>query len=296
MSIDFYLRQGDQYVMDLVAGQTLTVQTGTPFDGSENDAPNLLDPAVMLSDAAGTSILAEDSNSAPDGKNAVLTYHVPTTGSYVISIFAETGTGEYVVSASTAATLDGDFDDDGDYDTDDIDALTTAIAHGAPAGLFDLSGNGTLGIEDVDAWRLQAGEVNLGPGRLYLPGDANLDGIVDGTDFNTWNTHKFSADTLWSHGNFNADAFVDGPDFNIWNSFKFTASDALRSHARPDHSPMVGLSTRNSAVASVGIRAFRPLRDRQFSGDDDDSRNDEVAAVDAAFECWRLYRSTPESR
>ena len=232
--IDFFVAQGDRYVMDLVAGQTLTLRTETPGDAFGYDPPNLLDPALMLFDASGTGILASDTSSAADGKNALLTYTVPTSGSYIVEVFQEAGPGEYLLTASIDATIDGDFDDDGDFDVNDIDALTIAIVNGGPVAAFDLSGNGVLNMEDVDLWRLEAGQANLGPGQSYLPADANLDGLVDGSDFLAWNAHKFTADAYWSHGDFNADGSVDGTDFIIWNAYKFTASDTAAGLSNGD--------------------------------------------------------------
>jgi hypothetical protein len=71
----------------------------------------------------------------------------------------------------------------------------------------------------------EAGEVNVGPDRPYLIGDANLDGFVDGLDFIVWNENRFTAEAAWCSGDFNADGFVDGMDFILWNENKFQASD-----------------------------------------------------------------------
>ena len=57
-----------------------------------------------------------------------------------------------------------------------------------------------------------------------LPGDANLDGYVDVSDFNIWNANKFTSDGSWGEGDFNSDGMVDVSDFNIWNSNKFTSA------------------------------------------------------------------------
>ena len=56
-------------------------------------------------------------------------------------------------------------------------------------------------------------------GTLY--GDANLDLVVDGSDFSIWNTHKFSTGTGWATGDFNCDGATDGTDFSVWNANKF---------------------------------------------------------------------------
>ncbi len=54
-----------------------------------------------------------------------------------------------------------------------------------------------VNLLDRDAWLAEAGEVNLGPGKVYLLGDATLDGNVDGNDFIAWNAHKFTNVAEW---------------------------------------------------------------------------------------------------
>ena len=62
---------------------------------------------------------------------------------------------------------------------------------------------------------------------VALPGDANLDGFVDGLDFIVWNANKFTEEGDWLTADFNGDSFVDGLDFIIWNANKFTSVDML---------------------------------------------------------------------
>ncbi|HEY6564473.1 MAG TPA: hypothetical protein VIY86_08255, partial [Pirellulaceae bacterium] len=135
-----------------------------------------------------------------------------------------------------APQIDGDFDNDGDYDCADINALTNAVATGGSVILFDLNGDTTLSLADVDEWRAEAGGVNLGAGRVYRPGDANLDSVVDGSDFGVWNSNKFTLNTNWCSGNFDANSGIDGSDFGIWNNNKFTSADIGRGGAsvKPD--------------------------------------------------------------
>ena len=121
----------------------------------------------------------------------------------------------------------GDFDDNGKFDCDDVNALTTEIAARAHNPAFDTSGDGLVDLTDLNVWLYEAGSVNLGPGRSYLIGDANLDGFVDGLDFIEWNGNKFTINSNWCDGDFNADGFVDGLDFIEWNTNKFTSADAF---------------------------------------------------------------------
>ncbi len=121
---------------------------------------------------------------------------------------------------------DGDFNDDGRFDCADVDALVEAIvAHGNDPG-FDVDGNGIVDHADLTEWLAQAGATNLLSGASYLPGDASLDGTVDGADFIAWNNNKFSATPGWCAGDFTADGVVDGQDFIVWNDHKFQSAAA----------------------------------------------------------------------
>ncbi len=124
------------------------------------------------------------------------------------------------------SALDGDFNNDGIYNCTDINSLTVAVANHGSVAQFDLNGDNVLSIADVDRWRSDAGAINIGPGRVYRVGDANLDGAVDGSDFGLWNSNKFTSNQNWCSGNFNADTVTDGSDFGLWNSNKFTSSDS----------------------------------------------------------------------
>ncbi len=128
----------------------------------------------------------------------------------------------------------GDFDDNGLLQLADIDQLVAAVAGSVGDLRFDLDGDGTLSLADVDAWRAVAGAANLPSAAAYLPGDGNLDGVVDASDFNLWNGSKFTSVAAWSAGDFNADGVVDASDFNLWNGNKFQSADAVFSVPEPD--------------------------------------------------------------
>jgi hypothetical protein len=129
--------------------------------------------------------------------------------------------------------VDADFNDDGLFNCADVDSLVGNIASQGNDAAFDLSGDGIVNTADLDLWLIDAGAANLGPGRPYLRGDANLDGGVDGTDFGVWNSNKFTNTAAWCRGDFSADGVVDGSDFGIWNSNKFTSSDGTAAVPEP---------------------------------------------------------------
>jgi PEP-CTERM motif len=122
--------------------------------------------------------------------------------------------------------VDVDFDDNGLVNCADVDSLVNAIVN-TPANLsFDLTADGVVNRDDLTRWLDDAGQVNLPSMNPYRSGDANLDGVVDGSDFGIWNSNKFTTRAAWCSGDFTADGVIDGSDFGIWNSNKFTSSDS----------------------------------------------------------------------
>lgn len=207
----------------MAEGQSVTLETTTLLDNPGTSPVNSLDPALAILDATGSTTLAADANSAADGKNARLSFTAPSAGTYLVAVSGESGTGEYVLDGSPS--LDGDFNDDGLYNCDDIDALIIRIANGSSDTTFDLTGDGQLDLNDRDAWLAEAAAANGLPSP-YRIADANLDGTVDGEDFLVWNANKFNdGDLGWCGGDFNADGLADGFDFILWNLNKFTGSE-----------------------------------------------------------------------
>ncbi len=132
--------------------------------------------------------------------------------------------------------VSGDFDMNGVYDCDDVNALTTEISQNGNGASFDLTSDGVVDGDDLSSWLAEAGAVNNANGGAYLVGDANLDGSVDVSDFNLWNGIKFTTNSNWCDGDFNADGVADVSDFNLWNGNKFQSSD---THAVPEPSAIM---------------------------------------------------------
>ncbi len=127
--------------------------------------------------------------------------------------------------AANPPVVDGDFNDDGVYNCEDVDPLVAQIVSGANDPSFDLTGDGLVNTNDLAAWLVEGGNAEVGG--PFLEGDANLDGSVDVSDFNVWNSNKFEATAAWCLGDFNADGFSDVSDFNLWNSKKFQTSGGV---------------------------------------------------------------------
>ena len=136
--------------------------------------------------------------------------------------FGPTQPGAILFGGIEIVNVDLDFDSA--FGCADIDALSQAIADGNPDPQFDLNGDGVVNPTDQQLWLELAGTIRVGA--PFLPGDANLDGFVDVSDFNVWNENRFGESTAWCTGDFNTDGVTDVSDFNIWNERKFTGSNA----------------------------------------------------------------------
>ena len=89
----------DYYSVAVQAGDTLTITTATPAGGM-NQFVNTLDPYIELYDPAGNRV-AWDDNSAPDSRNAQITYSATQSGNYVVRVLGAQGSaGEYVLKVT----------------------------------------------------------------------------------------------------------------------------------------------------------------------------------------------------
>ncbi len=143
-------------------------------------------------------------------------------------------------------TTPGDYNGDGQLSCSDVDQLVAKLT-AEPDNFsppFDLDGDNQRTRDDLDAWIALKGTI---------PGDANLDGVVDASDFNVWNGSKFTAGQGWCGGDFSGDGVTDGSDFNIWNSNKFQS--ALVAVPEPDSMALLFFPV---ALAMVVRRSFLP--------------------------------------
>ena len=176
--------------------------------------------------------------------------------------------------------LPGDLDFDHDLDLADLDALGFAIVFGPPPDAFsfyDLNRDGALNPADVDTWLALAGAENLPSGQPYLRGDADLNGVVDFSDYGILRDHLFSTAPFWSRGDFNADGVIDGSDFNNWNSNKFSnVAGENAAHGRPPRAPLARHAVIVLAHSSRTNAAERISAADKISGHDRLADNDTV--------------------
>ena len=117
--------------------------------------------------------------------------------------------------------LAGDFDYDGALTAADIDLLTRVTLVETHPFIFNLNQSDSRFVdgEDRRIWVEDLFDTEFG--------DANLDGLVDETDFAIWDANKFTAGTTWGTGDFNGDGLTDVSDFNLWNANRGSDANAI---------------------------------------------------------------------
>ena len=230
--IDFYsFTVNSASILDI----TLDPMGPTYFQGSQGGSQSsfntseLSDLSLALFDTDGTTMLASQNIGGLGDTETILDFNVGQAGEYFVRV---TGTQNNVqmygltIDVEAGITIDpGDFDGNGLFECADVDALVAAIVAGDNDVTYDLTGEGVVNSGDLTEWLAIAGAANLPSGNSYLPGDANLDGSVDGNDFITWNSNKFTSTAAWCLGDFDANGTIDGGDFVVWNQFKFMSAD-----------------------------------------------------------------------
>lgn len=123
--------------------------------------------------------------------------------------------GGAIVDGITGAT--GDVNFDATIDARDIDLLFEAVRGASLHPFFDINGNGSLSMKDVDFLIQDVLHTEFG--------DANLDGTVDIFDLNALVNNWQQNGTRWADGDFNSDGFVNAFDLNtLAKNWQFGAS------------------------------------------------------------------------
>jgi subtilisin family serine protease len=165
----------DHYRFDANAGATIDVRTFTP----ETAGPNGLDPYVFLVAPNGT-VVAQDLNSAQDGRNAALSYTAAVAGTYRVMVGSQFGTGPYVlqIGGNVLSGLDGTEGSDTFYirsgNGDELQVYRNAAPTGVPTFVLSRSGTSRLRINGRGGDDLFV--VDLSRGSPIPPGGASFDG------------------------------------------------------------------------------------------------------------------------
>ena len=144
----------DYYAFPLIAGQTFVASTQTPAFGA-GEFVNTFDPAIDLYDPTGTLVATND-NSAPDGRNALLTYTPLSSGTYTIRVRSTTAAatqGEYFLSAG------------GNY----VNLTAPADVHEGD-GVF----SGTVSVNTAPTTDLVVNLTSADPARITVPASVTI--------------------------------------------------------------------------------------------------------------------------
>jgi hypothetical protein len=205
---------------------------------------------LNLYDTNGALLTSENSTGAGSAET-ISGFNVGSAGTYYVRASGNANEVQMYrldISATDVA-LPGDFSGNNDYDCADLDALVAAVAGGSTAAQWDLNSDNNVDVGDVSSWLSIAGAAENASGNPYLPGDANLDGVVNGADYVVWSSNRFTATPAWCSGDFNADGFVNGADYVIWSSFRFQSSDSTNAVPEPGHAALLFVAAACYAAA-----------------------------------------------
>jgi hypothetical protein len=108
----------------------------------------------------------------------------------------------------------GDFDNDGDIDADDIDAIGAAVQAGSTDAEFDLDGDGDVDADDFAFHVHDLVDTALGEGTGTEFGDFNLDGMVSILDLGALGD-GYGVAGGWTNGDANGDGTVGILDLGL---------------------------------------------------------------------------------
>jgi hypothetical protein len=104
----------------------------------------------------------------------------------------------------------GDVNGDFDIDAADIDTLYDNFASMNGPDIYDLNTDGRINQDDVTHLVVDILGTNYG--------DANLDGSVGASDYNTWLANVGTSSPSWANADFNGNGTVGSDDYLIWLS------------------------------------------------------------------------------
>lgn len=131
-------------------------------------------------------------------------------GSEFLQLKIDGVASQVVDDVSLQLYLDGDYDNNGEWSASDLDFLSEGIRNGDQNWRLDLSGNGTVTLEDRRFW------IEDLVGSHF--GDANLDKVFNSGDFVTvfqGGLYEAGTSAGWEAGDFSGDNLFDSSDLTL---------------------------------------------------------------------------------
>lgn len=240
------------------AAALFVVEAGAPIDPFNTSLyPTLEDPNAEepLTESPGMRIFnfLSDTNRGPEDDITIaggLTESDGSGAAHEATLLTDAGTAlmmasiDYALGLTTTPTVDGDFDNDGDYDGADIDSLVFEIAAGTNGAAFDLDGDGSVNLSDRDAWLTAGGAAVLASKNPFPLGDQDLNGKVDSSDLGLMlNNFGATEGIAYTGGDLNADSNVDSTDLGLLlNGFGQSAASGAVAVPEPNAISLVMLA------------------------------------------------------
>jgi len=150
----------------------------------------------------------------------------------------------------------------------------------------------TLGTHTIKAVATDGGSLTATSGtitvKVWIPGDADGSGMVDGLDYNTWQNGYQQPGATFATGDYDGNGQVDGLDYNVWqNNYGHTAAyvaDGFSAMAAEPAAPGAAVA----AASAPHITAVkRGTRNAERGTQDQQQQNsgDAVKSLTLVFDC-----------
>ena len=159
-----------------------------------------------------------------------------------------------------APNAQGDFNGDGDYTCEDVDALVGEIIAGTNLPSFDIDPNGVVDQGDLSVWLEIAGEAKQASQNPFLSGDTNLDGSVNAQDLNNLALNWQDSPDTWCGGDFTASGSVDAADLNELGLNWQQSSAVPLAASVPEPNLLVALVCSLVTAAGLGRKSQKTKR------------------------------------
>ena len=180
-------------------------------------------PGQIIADGTMAQFTAKSASNSPL-TGLALTFrivHPNSPGEITYTVWSYYGEGATVdatiLGPAPVVIRDGDFDEDGDVDADDVDILCANM--GGDVATYDMDGDLDVDEDDMvfhveNYLDYDTDDDGVADGMGTFRGDFNTDGSVNGTDLSIMNG-SFGTSVGFANGNANCDLTVNGTDLSI---------------------------------------------------------------------------------
>jgi autotransporter-associated beta strand protein len=244
--------------LTLTGSGTVTISSSNAYTGGTNVSAGKLVLASANAFPSGTALTIASGATMQIANHGAGATFVPTLSSLSNSGTIDIVNNAMVIQNASAGTIFSEIQagyNNGAWNGSNasIGVITSSLAANDPKHLTAVGF--ATGLTSFEGQNVSAGSILI---KYTYYGDANLDGVVDGSDYSRTDNGYLSHLTGWFNGDFNYDGVVNGSDYTlIDNAFNTQGAQIMAAIASP--TAQIAGSGSTSAVpepATLGLLAI----------------------------------------